>query len=368
MMRSWAEISRAQLAANFRAIQAVVGPDTIVAPVVKANAYGHGAVEVSRVLVGEGAQWLAVNCTGEGVELRDAGLGCRILVMGGVLPFEREAAFRAGLTVVVHSIEELRELDAAGVACAVHLMLDTGMTRLGSTADAAAVVNAMLGLKTVRVEGLMSHFASAERFDSGQTGEQIARFGVILQAVHASGLSPAILHFSSTNGVAYGWRGAWLSLVRPGIAIYGYVPPGCGEMPACAVAVSPVLTWRARIVGIQDVAAGTLIGYGGRFEAPRPMRVGVIAAGYADGVPKQLSNRGQVVAGGRLAAILGAVSMDLTTIDLSASPGLHLGDAVTLIGREGEAVIDAQTIADVAGEIAYSVLCGIGNRVGRVYV
>ena len=161
--------------------------------------------------------------------------------------------------------------------------------------------------------------------------------------------------------------------MRPGLAIYGYIPPGSGALPEPGFRVEPPLTWRARLVGVKDIPEGTLVGYGGRFRAPRPMRIGVIAAGYADGVPHRLSNRGQVVAGGRMAPVLGAVSMDLTTIDLSATdlsgaPSLRVGDAVTLIGREGDASMDAQQMAETAGEISYSVLCGIGNRVRRVYV
>lgn len=366
--RTWAEVSLGRLAENYRRIEAAVGADVLIAPVVKANAYGHGAVDVSRRLAEEGARYLAVNCVNEGVVLRESGISCRILVMGGVLRFERAACAEWRLTPVVHTLEELRDLDAASLNIPVHLMIDTGITRLGAQATAEEVVNALSGLKSLRVEGLMSHFASAECFDSRQTEEQIACFDAVCQALRAARCLPPVLHFSGTSGVAYGRRSSSMSLVRTGLAVYGYIPPGTGETPPLAFTVDPVLTWRARLVGLKEVPEGTCIGYGARFRAPRPMRIGIVAAGYADGVPHRLSNGGQFVAGGRLATILGAVSMDLTTIDLSEAPSLRIGDPVTLIGREGDVSMDAQKMAHAAGEISYSVLCGIGNRVKRVYL
>lgn len=363
--RTWAEISRDRIARNYRAIRDAVGPGVSLAPVVKANAYGHGAVEVSRVLTAEGSGWLAVSCVAEGVELREAGIQTRILVMGGVLPFEREAALAAGLTPVIHSLAELRAFDRPAT---VHFKVDTGMHRLGARATASEVIEALRSASDVRVEGLMSHFASAELFDTTQTEEQIARFHEICEALRAAGLAPEVLHCSSTNALAYGRREGWHTLARPGLAIYGYISPGDGAAPSPTFAVEPALTWRARLVAVKDIPAGAYVGYDARFRAERPMRIGIVAAGYADGVPHRLSTRGHVVAGGRLVPILGAVSMDLTTIDLTEAPQLSAGDAVTLIGREGDAAIDAQGVAETAGEISYSVLCGIGNRVRRVYV
>ena len=159
-----------------------------------------------------------------------------------------------------------------------------------------------------------------------------------------------------------------MSLVRPGHAIYGYVSPTRGSAPTPTFRVEPALTWKARIVAVKDVQAGAKIGYGGSFVAPGPMRIGVIAAGYADGVPHRLSNKGKVIAGGRYAPILGTVSMDLTTIDVTQSAHLVPGDDVTLLGSEGDVSLDAQQIAKAAGTISYNVLCGISARVKRFYV
>jgi alanine racemase len=157
-------------------------------------------------------------------------------------------------------------------------------------------------------------------------------------------------------------------MVRPGHAIYGYVSPARGHAPARTLQVQPALRWRATVLQVKEIEAGALIGYGGMFRAPSAMRIAVLAAGYADGIPHRLSNRGRVIVNGRFAPILGAVSMDLTTIDVTQSPEIRVGDAVTLLGREGDAHIDAQEIARLAGTISYSVLCGIHARVKRVYI
>ena len=165
-----------------------------------------------------------------------------------------------------------------------------------------------------------------------------------------------------------GRRQAWRGMIRPGHAIYGYVSPVRGHAPPRILQVKPALSWRATVLSVKDVPAGALIGYGGTFRAPEPMRVAVLAAGYADGIPHRLSNKGSVIVNGKLAAILGAVSMDMTSIDVSHSPELMVGDAVTLLGSEGNVRMDAQQIAKLAGTISYSVLCGIHARVKRLYV
>jgi len=178
---------------------------------------------------------------------------------------------------------------------------------------------------------------------------------------------PPYIHLSSTIPVAYRRLEAWGNLVRPGHAIYGYISQGRGPIPKAALSVKPALTWKATVLSVKDIEAGALIGYGGIHRAARPMRIAVLAAGYADGIPHRLSNRGKVIAQGKLLPIVGAVSMDLTTIDATGTT-LQVGDAVMLLGSEGDVSIDAQEMARVAGTISYSVLCGIHARVKRVYV
>ncbi|HEX3685407.1 MAG TPA: alanine racemase [Bryobacteraceae bacterium] len=370
--RSWVEVSRAQIAANFLAVRKLVGPDVEVMPVVKADAYRHGAVEVSRTLEEHGARWLAVSNTDEGVALRDAGIRARILVMADFLPATREALLAYGLTPVIHSLEDLAELDrlaaAQGSPCRCHLKIDTGMNRLGVRPDVAAIGQAILAARNIELEGLMSHFASAANYQSGQTDEQIGIFNELAAGLSRVGIHPALLHLSSTIPVAYGRRPAWRGMVRPGHAIYGYVSPVRGHGPGKVLQVKPALTWRAAVLAVKDVPAGALIGYGGTFRAPQPMRVAVLAAGYADGIPHRLSNKGSVIVKGKLAPILGAVSMDMTSIDVTQAPETKVGDPVTLLGCEGNVRMDAQQIAKLAGTISYSVLCGIHARVKRLYV
>ena len=386
--RCYVEISRSRIAANYRAVRDAVAPGAQIMCVVKANAYGHGAVEVASVLCAEGARWLAVTSVEEGIALRRAGINCRILVMAGVMQWEDEALRDFRLTPVAHSLDDLRRLDeamgrsgqstgqAAGAHSAelhrkpveVHLKIDTGMNRLGTRAGASAIAETVSALRNVSVEGLLSHFASAADFTSGQTEEQIKAFGETWSSLARLGVRPALMHFASTNAIAYPRRDAWLSLVRPGHAIYGYVSPARGHAPPPVLEVKPALSWLAHIVAVKDIPAGSKVGYGGSFVSPSPMRLAILSAGYADGVPHRLSNRGKVIAGGRFAQIVGTVSMDLTTIDISHSPQLRPGDAVTLLGKEGEASLDAQEIARTAGTISYNVLCGISARVKRIYI
>jgi alanine racemase len=371
--RSYVLVSRQQIANNFRNVRAVVGPNVEVAAVVKADAYGHGALEVSRVLVAEGARWLAVSSVEEGVSLRCGGIHqARILVMGGVLSYEAEALVEYGLTPAVHSLDQLRELDAfactRGKPIPYHLKIDSGMGRLGTRAGADEILATLETVRMARLEGLMTHFASAADYTSTQTADQLLYFHRLQETLRAHGVIPQYLHTSSTNSIGYGRTEAWYSMVRAGHALYGYLSPARGNAPQPLLQVQPALTWKAKILAIKDIPEGALVGYGGTFRAPRPMRIGILAAGYADGLFHRLSNRGKVVADGKLTSILGTISMDLTTIDLSHTTALVPGDDVTLLGREGDATLDAQQIARTAGTISYNILCSISARVRRIYI
>jgi len=371
--RSFVLVSRGQIARNYRNVCSVVGPGVEVLGVVKADAYGHGAIEVSRVLVAEGARWLAVSSVDEGATLRAAGVtAARILVMGGFLPFEEATLVEHDLTPAVHSLAQMRDLDrlaaAAGKPLRYHLKIDSGMGRLGTRAGAPEIVEALASTPHAQLEGLMTHFASAADYTSTQTAEQLAYFEAIAATIEQAGYRGLRLHVSSTNAIAYGRVNSGHNLVRAGHALYGYVSPARGKAPPRLLEVHPALTWKARLLAVKDLPEGALVGYGGTFRTPRPMRIGVIGAGYADGMFHRLSNRGQVIADGKLTPILGTISMDLTTIDLSHTTALGPGDEVTLLGEEGDARLDAQQIARVAGTISYNILCSISARVRRVYV
>jgi alanine racemase len=369
--RSWVEISRSQIAQNYQAIKHAVGPGVTVMPVVKADAYRHGAIEISRVLVENGADWLAVSNVEEGVTLRAAGIDARILVMADFLPVDRVAMCDHRLTPVIHAIEDLDDLNelgrSRGEAIPFHLKIDSGMCRLGTRASAGDIAAAIAKNPWVRLEGLMTHFASVADFTTEQTDEQTDCFFGIVEGLRQLGVAARYIHLSSTGGVAYRSQETWGNMVRPGHAIYGYVSPARSGPPG-NLKVKPAMCWKAAVLTVKEVPAGAQIGYGGIFHAPETMRIAVLAVGYADGIPHRLSNRGRVIVRGKYAPILGAVSMDLTTIDVTHCPEVHTGDAVTILGSEGSAAIDAQEIARQAGTISYSVLCGISSRVKRVYI
>jgi alanine racemase len=371
--RSYVLVSRDQIARNFRAVRDLVGPGIEVAAVVKADAYGHGALEVSRVVLAEGARWLAVSSVDEGVQLRSGGiLDARILVMGGFLPYEADALVEFDLTPAVHGLDQIRAVDrlaaGSGKPLRYHLKIDSGMGRLGTRAAATDILATLASTPHAQLEGLMTHFASAADYNSSQTAEQITYFHEICGQLHAGGIRAAHLHTSSTIAIAYGRREGWHTLVRAGHALYGYISPARGAAPEPLLRVAPALTWKARILTVKEIPEGALVGYGGTFRAPRAMRIGIVAAGYADGMFHRLSNRGKVIAAGRLTPILGTISMDLTTIDLSHTEVLAPGDEVTLLGTEGDCSLDAQQIARVAGTISYNILCSISSRVRRLYV
>jgi alanine racemase len=370
--RSWVEISRRRIAENYRAVRAAVGPGVETVCVVKADAYGHGAIEISRTLVAEGAGWLAVSSAEEGVALRRAGIEVRILVMADCQPFARPALLEYGLTPVILSLDDLRDMDAfaasRGARLAYHLKVDTGMGRLGTLASATDIAAAVRSAAHLDLEGLMSHLASSADYTKSQTDYQTRGFDQLSAALSREGIAPPFRHLASTNAIAYGRREAWHNMVRPGHLLYGYFSPARGQAPSRVLNVKPALTWKASVLTAKNVSEGALIGYGGMFRAARPMRIGVLAVGYADGLAHRLSNRGHVIAAGRLVPILGAVSMDLTTIDLTDCPSVGAGDAVTLLGSEGDASINAQQMARMAGTISYDILCGIRTRVKRLYV
>jgi len=370
--RSWVEISRSQIANNYRAITKSVGESITVMPVVKADAYRHGAVEVSRVLVENGARWLAVSNVEEGVTLRLAGIDTRILVMADFLPVGRLAVIEHGLTPVLHAIEDIAELNALGEQkgspVVFHLKLDTGMCRLGTRATADEIAQEVNRNPFAKLEGLMTHFASVSDFTTSQTDEQTRCFLDTVEALRQEGVAAQFVHLSSTGGIAYRSPSAWGNMVRPGHAIYGYVSPPRGAGPSSRLKVKPAMCWKAAVLSVKEIPQGAQVGYGGIFSAAAPMRIAVLAVGYADGIPHRLSNRGRVIVCGKYAPILGAVSMDLTTIDVTHCPEVHVGQPVTIMGTDGGLTIDAQEIARQAGTISYSVLCGISSRVKRVYV
>lgn len=336
-MRCWVEVSLERIAANFRAIREAA-PGVTIMPVVKANAYGHGMIPVASALAAEGASWFAVSSFEEGLELREAGIRARILVMADT-GFHPKT--HAGLTPVVHSLDEIPDAP-------YHLKIDTGMRRLGVVATPEEIARRVRG---TQLEGLMTHFASSADFTSNQTETQLRTFKDVIESLDRR---PTWVHAASGNPLHFGMRDAWFNLARPGLSLYGYVSRPKGVPPARLLNVQPALEWKAKVLAVKDAAAGERIGYGGTFTARRAMRIAVLGVGYADGLSRRLSNKSQFV---------GAISMDVSTIDVSETPGIRPGDDIVLLGEH----YDAREMARDAGTIAYSVLAGLGARVKRIY-
>ncbi len=366
-MRTYARIHRRILQQNFQNIQKAAGPDVEILAVVKADAYGHGAVEVARTLTGVGAGHFAVACTAEGVALREAGIEGEIAVMGGAEPGEEPCFCAHRLTPFIHTHEQLRawqsEAEKSGRRLGCHLEIDSGMNRLGLPGDPDALAAAISSAPNLEIEGLATHLATAEDFRTSQAEDQHRRFLEVAAALRGRGIQHGRMHLSNSAAVAY--RPDWTEgMVRPGLALYGYVATPQGPAPAPRIQVRPALEWKARILAVRDARPGAKIGYEGSFTAEKPMRLAVVSAGYGDGLNRRMSNGGMMLVRGERRPIVGLVSMDVTSVDVTGMEGVQPGEEVTLIG-EG---LDAAQMARQCGSIAYEALCGISSRVPRVYV
>lgn len=387
--RTFVEVSLDQIRTNYRSIAAILPDGAQMMPVVKANAYGHGAAQVAKTLIEAGAPWLAVSSTVEGVQLREVGIppSVRILVMAGLLDFDWPQLLEHKLTPVLHSVRDLEVFDAlvakaahdrshpASIDPAVsatpgvpfHFKFDTGLSRLGSREDIAVLVRAFTNARHTRLEGVMTHFASAADLNSSMTDRQVSLFQEHISTLRAAGLPEFLVHVDATNSLHLARHTTAIHLVRPGHAIYGYVTQPRPRTANGRLQVEPALAWKTRILLVKELPAGTAVGYGSQFQTSRPSAIAVLAVGYSDGYPHQLSNRGWVLVNGQRAPILGAVSMDVTTVDVTGIPNVVAGQIVTLLGREGNDEITAIQLGRHSGTISYSILCNISDKVPRIY-
>ncbi len=376
--RTWAEVSLTALGENFHAVQKHVGKDVAVCAVVKADGYGHGAVECAIALESEGAEWLGVTDAAEGLALRGAGVRARILLMTGIWKGEEDGIVAQNLTPTIWEHWQIETLERAarkrGSVLPVHLKLDTGMNRLGASSEALPRLCEMLSAcKHLSVEGVSTHFASAEVLDAEDAVRQMACFEQGLAVLHSRGLHPRFVHMS--NSAAMSARPeTWKTMVRTGIALYGYsLAFTRGGQPAAAteLPLRPVLSWKTRVLTVKDVAAGQAVGYMGTFVTKAKSRIAVLPVGYADGYPRLLSNRARVIVGGEYAPVVGRVSMDLTIVDVSHISSVAVGDEVILIGQStgasGAKSVDAVELARLCESVPYEILCGLSQRVPRLY-
>ena len=365
---TYAEIDLDRLAANYRSVERAVGGAGML-PVLKANAYGHGLLPVARLLESLGAAGLAVAFLEEGALLREAGIRCPILVMGGIDVSQIPHFLRYDLTITASSVEKLREVDrtasAMGTTARVHLKVDTGMGRIGMRPDTApAMFRAGLEAANVEVEAVYSHFATADRADPTQTGEQLERFRRAVSFYPDLGLALPKLHIANSGAILQ-HPDSHLDLVRPGILLFGIYPSD--EAPR-TIDVRPVLAWKSRVVFFKVQRSGQPVGYGAAWRPAGDTRVVTVPAGYGDGYFRALSGRGRVLIRGRQRPIVGGICMDQFMVDIGPGGEAYNGDEVVLIGRQGDRSITATDLARWADTIPYEVLTNINTRVDRRYL
>jgi len=374
---TWAEVSLTTLRQNFRTVQKHVGASVTVCAVVKADAYGHGAVECARALEAEGAKWLGVTSLDEAIPLREAGVRANILLMTGFWRGEEAEIIRLHLTPTVWEPWHIETLETAAASLGVarhpvHLKVDTGMGRLGvGVEQLPSVLTALKAAKHLVLEGLSTHLASSEIMDAPSVADQEHSFDTARRMVREAGMEPTFVHMANTAAVI-SRRETWNTMVRPGVALYGYYLPfqragrevsgGTLRMP-----VKPILTWKTRILSLRDFGANQPLGYGATYVTKAPAHVAVLPVGYADGYNRQLSNRGRVIVREHYAPIVGRISMDLTLVDVTGIPGITVGDEVILLGAGEGLSVDALEHAELANSTPYEILCNISKRVPRKY-
>ena len=372
---TWAEIDLNHLASNFNRVRQRVTPAARVMAVLKANAYGHGAVECAKRLTREGADWFGVALPEEAIQLRAAEIKEPILLLAGYWPGQAAACVQHQLTSVVYRLDMIESLNQAAanarVVIDVHVKVDTGMGRLGVRFDQLnEFIPGLAQFRNVRIDGIMTHLAAADDAACQPlTRDQIQRFDDAVTVFRDHGYRPTHLHLANSAGV-FGHRESWGNLVRPGGVLYGLwrdVLPLSGRDPE----LLPVMSMHSRISLLKWVPPGETIGYGCTFEASRRSLIATLPIGYHDGYMRGLSNRAHVIVRGRYAPVVGRVSMDLTLIDVTDVPDVEIDDQVTLLGwnrNSPDLKITAEDLARIIGTLSYEVTCGVGERVPRLYV
>jgi alanine racemase len=368
----WLDVDLDAIADNVRAIARLVGPETRICAVVKAEAYGLGAVEVARTVLNVGAERLAVARVDEAIRLRRAGIQAPILLIAGFVRSEADAIVRHRLTPTVVQVDDAVALARAagrlGEVVDVHLKVDTGLTRYGAPpAEVPSLLRLLRGLATLRLEGLYSHFAGADDADRSFTEQQLHRLYEVVAAVErmdGGDWRPPIVHVAN-SAATLREPTTWLHMVRLGICLSGHYPSA--HVPR-GVALRPAVALRARLLAVREICPGTSVGYGRTFVADRMLRVGLVPAGYADGVPRSHSNRAAALVAGARVPVIGRVSMDQCVVDLSDAPWAEAGNLVTLFGRDALGELTLDEYAAWSDTIVHEALCRIGPRVPRRYL
>lgn len=364
---TFVQVDLDRLSENYHLICQKVAPAGVM-PVLKANAYGHGLVPVAKRLLADGAESLGVAILEEGVALRQAGVNAPILVMGGILHDQIGAYLKHNLTLTVTSLEDLLSVDNAarqsGVEAKVHIKIDTGMGRLGVLyQEAEKVLEASLHCQNLKVEGIFSHFATAEAADQTFARLQLERFRQVLTFYENRGLPYPIRHMANSGAILQ-LPEAYFDLVRPGIMLYGVYP---SKETRRTVSIRPALTWKTKVVHSKVIPANYPVSYGSTWQSDHPVRILTLPVGYGDGYFRSLSNRGQVIVRGKKAPIVGRVCMDQFMVNLEGEKA-DVGEEVILLGESEGECLSADDLAELAGTIPYEILTNINARVPRAYV
>ncbi len=368
--RAWVEIDLSALAHNVRQIRSLLAPNTQIMAVVKADAYGHGSIDIAHTIIAEGVEWLAVATVTEGIELRQAGIIAPILILGGVnSEVQVQAIVKWGLQPTICTIDQAILVSKAiaklqpSAKLSVQIKLDTGMSRLGADwQEATTFFEQVVQLPYLQISGLYSHLATADEIDRTVLELQLDRFEQATTAISAAGHSLPMLHLANSAGILVDDR-LHYQLVRPGLILYGLCPAAHLQSK---IDLQPVLSVKARVNQIKDIAAGTGVSYGYRFIADRDIRLAVVDIGYADGIPRRLSNRMQVIIRGQLVPQIGSITMDRIMLDVTQIPDLQVGEIATILGRDGNVQITADDWANELGTISWEILCGFKGRLPRV--
>src|ERR1700739_3157399 len=384
----WAEVSLTALRRNLDAIRDYVNPASekrqtprMVLSIVKGNGYAHVGPEVAKALEKFGADWFGVASAGEGMELRKAGVRKPILVLGGFWPGEEKNLIHHNLTPAIHRCEQLALFDAAARKAhkkhvSIHLKFDTGMNRLGiAPGEADCFAKLLAKCKRLELTGTFTHLAASEVFTDTPTGhetpEQLERLFGAIDRLRALGVSPGIVNIANSAAIAARPE-SWADMVRPGAILYGYHPgfdpPERRTEFEKKLPLRPVMSLRARLMSVRCIGAGEAVGYDATWIAPRPSRIAVLSAGYADGVHRSLGNRGVLYIRGHAAPIIGIVSMDVVMLDVTDVPDAAVGDVATLYGTDGRHVYPANVVARSIGTVTSDLISGVSQRVPRFYL
>jgi alanine racemase len=385
----WAEVSISALTHNLRAIRSCVNPveekrpvPRMVLSIVKGNGYGHGGPAVARILEKAGSDWFGVTSVSEGVEIRKAGVRKPTLVLTSFWPGEEPSLIKHNLTPVIHRCDQLEPLNRAAAQLgrrkkvSFHLKMDTGMNRLGiSPSDVECFARQLAKSSHLHLGGVLTHLASSEAFSPAaqgqQTREQEEHFYLALERLRGLGIDPGIVHLANSAAIATRPE-TWADMVRPGVILYGYHPgydpPEQRAEAERRLPLKPVMSLRTRIISVRNISAGSTVGYGGKFVAQRPSRIAVLAAGYGDGVHRSLSCKGTVLVCGKIAPIVGIVSMDVSMIDVTDVSDAEIGSVVTIYGVDGSHTHPANLAARGIGTVTSDLLCAVSHRVPRLYL